>query len=474
MLTEFGGIALAPAAAGHMGLHRVRRRRRNSRAQYERAARGRAQPRSAGGLLLHAVQPTRIRKRTVCSMPTARRRFRSARSPQRQRGPAAPRTGGLEQVHDFSREPVEAGDAQACAHQAGRPRADACTRGEPMPDDLDAPSPSAGAARAESAPALASAPRRMGRVRQPSPAPDVSSAAGVQPTRAEHDPGHPTEVPAGPWDVAVFENLFPTCAMTRARPAGALRSDGARAWASARSSCSRRTRPATLGTLPLWHLELLIDVWADRYEELGRVPKSRTSSRSRIAAWRSASRCTIRTGRSTRIRSCRRSPARELEQQRAYYERHGRGLLEDMIGSEMRRGHSAHLRGRTCAAFMPVCAGYSYEVWVAPDGRRASFAALTREERADFARALKTVLLKFDGLWSTPVPLHSRVPSGADRRAAASRSASPRRVLSRVSDAGPPEVPRGQRDRRRRFHRRHRARRGRSRNCRPFSVNVDA
>src|SRR5215210_8056610 len=30
------------------------------------------------------------------------------------------------------------------------------------------------------------------------------------PLAPSRDPEHPTEVPQGPWDVAVFENLFPT------------------------------------------------------------------------------------------------------------------------------------------------------------------------------------------------------------------------------------------------------------------------
>jgi UDPglucose--hexose-1-phosphate uridylyltransferase len=33
-----------------------------------------------------------------------------------------------------------------------------------------------------------------------------------------------------------------------------------------------------------------------------------------------------------------------------------------------------------------------------------SFSAMSSDERADFARALKTVLLKFDGLWNRPFP----------------------------------------------------------------------
>jgi UDPglucose--hexose-1-phosphate uridylyltransferase len=60
--------------------------------------------------------------------------------------------------------------------------------------------------------------------------------------------------------------------------------------------------------------------------------------------------------------------------------------------------------GPHAAAFMPVCARYSYEVWVAPVRAVPSFSALAGDERRDFARALKTVLLKYDGLWNKPFP----------------------------------------------------------------------
>jgi UDPglucose--hexose-1-phosphate uridylyltransferase len=43
-------------------------------------------------------------------------------------------------------------------------------------------------------------------------------------------------------------------------------------------------------------------------------------------------------------------------------------------------------------------------VWVAPHRGSASLAALTADERTDFARALKTVLLKLDGMWQRPMP----------------------------------------------------------------------
>ena len=55
-------------------------------------------------------------------------------------------------------------------------------------------------------------------------------------------------------------------------------------------------------------------------------------------------------------------------------------------------------------AFVPACARYPYEVWVAPLRPVQGFAQLEADERADLARALKTVLLKYDGLWQRPLP----------------------------------------------------------------------
>ena len=60
--------------------------------------------------------------------------------------------------------------------------------------------------------------------------------------------------------------------------------------------------------------------------------------------------------------------------------------------------------GPRAVAFVPVCARYPYEVWVAPRRAAASFAELTPGEIVDLARSLKTVLLKFDGLWDKPFP----------------------------------------------------------------------
>jgi UDPglucose--hexose-1-phosphate uridylyltransferase len=213
----------------------------------------------------------------------------------------------------------------------------------------------------------------------------------------------PTEVPDGPWDVAVFENLFPTLAMTAHDPP-ALPTRTAPAQGVCEVMVFTRDPQATLGALPLSHLELIVDVWADRYEELGRRPE--------IAYVFPFENRGVEVGVTLhhphgQIYAYPFVPpvaARELEEQRAHYERRGRGLIEELVADEIAARARLLYQGSHVAAFVPICARYAYEVWIAPQRPAASFAALTPHERGDFARALKTVLLKFDGLWDRPFP----------------------------------------------------------------------
>jgi UDPglucose--hexose-1-phosphate uridylyltransferase len=97
-------------------------------------------------------------------------------------------------------------------------------------------------------------------------------------------------------------------------------------------------------------------------------------------------------------------PARMQQQALAHFESTGTGLLYELIGEELRARERMVYEGPHAVAFVPVCARYPYEVWVAPIEPVEHFAKLGGAQRADLARALKTVLLKFDGLWKRPFP----------------------------------------------------------------------
>jgi UDPglucose--hexose-1-phosphate uridylyltransferase len=217
------------------------------------------------------------------------------------------------------------------------------------------------------------------------------------------DPQHPTELPAGPWTIAVFENLFPALTLEAHDPP-----DLSVPTAAGKGVCEvvvfTQDAKASLGALPLWHLELLMEVWADRYTELGALPDVKYVYPFENRGVEVGVTLHHPHGQIYAYPFVPPIAARELAQQRGYYEQRGRGLLQDLIERELQEEQRMLYAGGACVAFMPICARYSYEVWVAPRRPAASFATLTDVERRDLARALKTVLLKFDGLWNRPFP----------------------------------------------------------------------
>ncbi|MFN2385177.1 MAG: galactose-1-phosphate uridylyltransferase [Thermoanaerobaculia bacterium] len=217
------------------------------------------------------------------------------------------------------------------------------------------------------------------------------------------DPARPTELPAGRYDVAVFENLFPTLSL--AAP------DSPRALVETRPGrgvCEvvvfTQDPRATLGSLPLAHLELLFEVWADRYAELGARAEVQYVFPFENRGVEVGVTLTHPHGQIYAYPFVPPIPARELEMQAAHREAHGRGLLEDLIAGELAEGTRTIYVGERAAAFLPVCARWAYEVWVAPRRPVPSLPELDAADRADMARALKTVLLKYDALWNRPFP----------------------------------------------------------------------
>ena len=89
---------------------------------------------------------------------------------------------------------------------------------------------------------------------------------------------------------------------------------------------------------------------------------------------------------------------------RSYYQTHQRGLLADLIQREIKDDRRILCQDEFAIAFVPICARYPYEVWIAPIQSVANCSDLSSEQRSSLAKALKTVTLKFDGLWSRPFP----------------------------------------------------------------------
>ena len=148
-------------------------------------------------------------------------------------------------------EPARVDDALARARQARRPRADALRSPPAAAPVADAPSPFADAARGAS---RTCAGIRCAASGSPTPRTARTAPSCRRPSTTRSRPPstrrtRPSCRP-GDWDVAVFDNRFPTLGGPARRPAAARSCRRAPAQRrTARSSSSRRTATASLGAL---------------------------------------------------------------------------------------------------------------------------------------------------------------------------------------------------------------------------------
>jgi UDPglucose--hexose-1-phosphate uridylyltransferase len=217
------------------------------------------------------------------------------------------------------------------------------------------------------------------------------------------DPAHPTELPQGNWDVAVFENRFPSLSLA-ATQAPSLIVDTAPGIGKCEVVVFTQDRQSSLGRLPLSHIELLLRVWAERTDRLASHPAIEYVLPFENRGAEVGVTLHHPHGQIYAYPQVPPVPARMQRVAAEYRARHGRGVLQDLVQREIAAAERVLYLGDAAVAFVPACARYPYEVWVAPIDAVATFADLDDAQRRDLARALKTVLLKYDGLWERPFP----------------------------------------------------------------------
>lgn len=223
------------------------------------------------------------------------------------------------------------------------------------------------------------------------------------PLAATVDAQNPTELPQGDYDVAVFQNRFPSLSQAaHSAPASLV------ATMPATGQCEvvvfTQDANSTLGTLPLSHLELLLEVWGERTRMLG--------AENNIAYVLPFENRGVEVGVTLHHPHGQiyaypfvpPVPKRMHDQETAFYRQTRQAMLEHYIERELAEKTRLIYAGPHAIAFIPAWARYPYEVWVAPIKAAPHLAALTAEQRADLARALKTVLKKYDAMWDRPFP----------------------------------------------------------------------
>jgi UDPglucose--hexose-1-phosphate uridylyltransferase len=225
-------------------------------------------------------------------------------------------------------------------------------------------------------------------------------------------PGRLTEIPAPSYEVAVFENRFPSLVTPPAgvtEPgAAAASSDGLLATRPGHGRCEvvcfSEDHSASFADLSHDQAALVLAAWIDRSVALAALPSveqvfcfenrgpeigvTLSHPHGQIYAY------PFITPRTTRM----------LATLGQYRRDTGRNLFDDVLAAELADGARIVAETGRWVAFVPHAAHWPYEVHLYPRRRVPDLAALTAAEQDEFCDVYLDLLRRFDRLFDTPAP----------------------------------------------------------------------
>jgi UDPglucose--hexose-1-phosphate uridylyltransferase len=223
------------------------------------------------------------------------------------------------------------------------------------------------------------------------------------PTR---DPAHPTEIPGPAFDIAVFDNRFPS--LSPDPPPPGIAATPLIGVEPAAGRCEvvvySDQHDTTLAELGVDRIRLLIDVWADRYTVLGTEPQIRYvlpfENKGEIIGVTLAH----PHGQIYGYSDVPPRPLRELRAAYGYRERTGRCVECDVVAGEIADGRRIVAQRGGFAAFVPAWARFPYEVHAVPRAHRPGMPELAAAERDELAELFAALLAGYDRLFGFSLP----------------------------------------------------------------------
>ena len=241
---------------------------------------------------------------------------------------------------------------------------------------------------------------------------------GYNPLAPTVDPANPTELPPGAYDMAVFQNRFPSLSLDAPTPMDVPGAPVRAGVGSCEVVVFTQNPGATLASLPAEQIRLLIDVWADRTSVLG--------ADGRVQSVLPFENRGVEVGVTLhhphgQIYAYDHIPPvqqRALDTMRAHMQATGRPWLTEFVAQEQEAGLRLICERPHALSLVPSFARYTYETWVLPK-RPASFLSdLSGAERDDFAAVLHDALRRLDALFGARMPylmtVHQAPTDGGD------------------------------------------------------------
>ncbi len=237
---------------------------------------------------------------------------------------------------------------------------------------------------------------------------------------AAADAAFATEIPAATYELAVFENRFPSF-----RPDAPVVENDSALFTRARADglCEvvlySAEHEATLASLPESQVRNLVEVWCDRYGDLALTEGVEYVF---IFENRGEEIGVTLTHPHGQIYAFPYVPPKVQQEQAAallHHQRTARCLQCDIVEEEIAAGARIVAAEHGFVAYVPFAARLPYEVHVAATAHRESLLDLQPAERDGLARILRVVQGTYDALWGFPMPytmsMHQRATDARPR-----------------------------------------------------------
>ncbi|MFJ9950029.1 galactose-1-phosphate uridylyltransferase [Kitasatospora sp. NPDC091207] len=220
--------------------------------------------------------------------------------------------------------------------------------------------------------------------------------------------GRLSEIPEADYQVAVFENRFPSLAgsplafpggeAAEADPLHTARPGDGRC----EVVCFTADHDVSFADLDEDRVRLVLDAWTDRTAELSALPGVEQVYCFENRGVEIGVTLAHPHGQIYALPFTAPRTARMVEQAGRHREATGRNLFEDLLAAERADGERVVTAGEHWTAFVPFAARWPYEVHLYPNRRVADLTGLTEDERAEFPGVYLDLLRRFDGLFATP------------------------------------------------------------------------
>jgi len=210
-----------------------------------------------------------------------------------------------------------------------------------------------------------------------------------------------------PYEFVAFENKFPSL-VREPGPVGEGKAGDLYHAVPGRGVCEvvlySPKHGSTLAEENREHIYKLVEVWRDRYSEIGKLPYIKYVYEFENKGAVIGVTLSHPHGQIYAFPYIPPRVARELSEMARYRRRHHRCMLCDMVRAELRGKSRLVAATRSFAAYVPYFARYPYEVHIVSRRHLGSLADMTAGERWDMAGMLKTILAKYDNLFGFSMP----------------------------------------------------------------------